>query len=95
MEVSGHGSLGDHVFTLLEGTTGQASQLAPGREADMDERDEQGRSADPQKLASRLRFNPDFAAKVYGRITPGTTVIMTDQPVVRKPVADSTYFAAN
>jgi hypothetical protein len=26
---------------------------------------------------------------------PGTTVIVTDQPVVRKPTSDSTYFAAN
>ena len=28
-------------------------------------------------------------------VRPGTTVIITEQPVVRKPVADSTYFAAN
>ena len=27
------GRLGEHVFTLLGGSTGQASQLAPGREA--------------------------------------------------------------
>ena len=28
-------------------------------------------------------MNPEFAAKVYGTIAPGTTVIITDQPVVR------------
>ena len=42
-----------------------------------------GRRADAEKIASRLRMNPEFAAKVYGTIAPGTTVIITDQPVVR------------
>ena len=28
-------------------------------------------------------MNPEFAAKVYATIAPGTTVIITDQPVVR------------
>jgi hypothetical protein len=27
-------------------------------------------------------------------IKPGTTVIVSDQPVVRNPISDSTYFAA-
>lgn len=27
--------------------------------------------------------NPEFAGKVYDTITPGSTVIITDQPVVR------------
>jgi hypothetical protein len=34
-----------------------------------------------------------FAA--LDEIAPGTTVIVTDTPAVRKPVVDSTYFAAN
>jgi hypothetical protein len=42
-----------------------------------------------------LRFNPEFAHKVADEIAPGTTVIVTDAPAVRKPVVDSTYFAAN
>jgi hypothetical protein len=33
LEVSGHGRLGSHIFTMLEGTTGKPSQLAPGRQA--------------------------------------------------------------
>ena len=48
-----------------------------------------------EKLASRLRFSPEFAHKVADAIAPGTTVIVTDAPVARKPVVDSTYFAAN
>jgi hypothetical protein len=42
-----------------------------------------GRRADAEKIASRLRMNPEFAAKVCDTIAPGTTVIITDQPVVR------------
>src|SRR6476620_9087799 len=32
VEIAGRGSLGNQVFSLLEGTTGRASVLAPGRE---------------------------------------------------------------
>ena len=28
-------------------------------------------------------MNPEFTGKVYGMIAPGTTVIITDQPVMR------------
>ena len=57
--------------------------------------DDEGRGVDAQTLASRLRFSPEFAQKVADEIAPGTTVIVTDTPVVRKPAIDSTYFAAN
>ena len=95
LEVQGR-RLGEHVFTLLEGTTGKLSQLAPGRQAGRWMRvDGEGRGVDAENLASRLRFSPQFALKVADVIAPGTTVIVTDAPVVRKPVLDSTYFAAN
>jgi hypothetical protein len=58
-----------------------------------------GRSVPAEKIAAPLRINPEFTQKVYdtiylfaadGRrcnavanIEPGTTVIITDQPVVR------------
>ena len=88
--------LGEHVFTLLEGTTGKPSQLAPGRQVGRWMRvDGEGRDVDPQTLASRLRFSPEFAQKVADEIAPGTTVVVTDAPVVRKPVVDSTYFASS
>jgi hypothetical protein len=84
------------VFTLLEGTTGKPRQLAPGRQAGRWMRvDGKGHGVDAEKLASRLRFSADFAQKVADEIAPGTTVIVTDAPVVRKPVVDSTYFASN
>jgi len=94
--LTGRDRIGSHIFTLLEGTTGKPSQLAPGREARRWMRvDSQGRPVDAEQLASRLRFNPEFGQKVADEIQPGTTVVVTDQPVVRKPKSDSTYFAAN
>lgn len=96
LEIKGRGGLGDHVFTLLEGGTGRSSQLAPGREAKRWMRvTGSGRAVDPDELKSRLLFNPEFAQKLADEIKPGTTVIVTDQPVVRKPAGDSAIFAAN
>jgi hypothetical protein len=84
VEVSGRGSLGNHVFSLLEGTTDRQSSLAPGRAArKWMTVTSSGRNVPADKIAARLRINPEFAAKVYDTLTPGTTVIITDQPVVR------------
>jgi L,D-transpeptidase-like protein len=96
VQISGRGGLGSHVFTLLEGHTGKPSQLAPGREAGNWMRvTSQGRPIEAEQLASRIRFNTEFAQKLADQIKPGTTVVVTDQPVVRKSIPDSTYFAAN
>jgi hypothetical protein len=96
VQVSGRGGLGNHVFTLLEGSTGKPSQLAPGREAGKWMRvTSQGAPVEADDIASRIRFNREFAQKLADEIKPGTTVIVTDQPVVRNPTADSTYFAGN
>jgi lipoprotein-anchoring transpeptidase ErfK/SrfK len=95
VEISGRGGLGNNVFTLLEGSTGKPSQLAPGREAGKWMRvSSEGRAVAAEDLASRIRFNTDFAQKLADEIKPGTTVIVTDQQVVRNPIPDSTYFAA-
>src|SRR5436190_5483777 len=84
VEMEGRGSLGDQVYSLLEGTTDRESSLAPGRAGrrwmTVTSR---GRSVSAEKMAGRLRLNPEFAQKVYDTIQPGTTVIITDQPVVR------------
>src|SRR6266566_173953 len=84
VEIVGSGSLGDRVYSLLEGTTDRESSLAPGRAArrwmSVTSR---GPSVPAEKIAERLRVNPEFAQKVYDIIQPGTTVIITDQPVVR------------
>jgi hypothetical protein len=84
------------VFTLLEGSSGKMSRLAPGREAGRWMRvTNSGRAMEADDIASRLRLSPEFANKVADAMKPGTTVIVTDQQVVRKPTSDSTYFAAN
>src|SRR6059058_868210 len=94
--ISGRERLGSHIFTLLEGSTGKPSQLAPGREAGRWMRvDSEGRPVEAEQIASRIRFNSEFAQKLADELKPGTTVIVTDEPVVRNPIPDSTYFAAN
>ncbi len=85
VEFTGRGSLGDQVFSLLEGTTGRQSVLVAGRaERRWMTVASSGGSVSPDKIASRLRINPEFAGKVYDTIAPGTTVIVTDRPIVRK-----------
>jgi L,D-transpeptidase catalytic domain len=94
--LTGSDRLGSHVFTLLEGSSGKPSQLAPGREAGRWMRvDSEGRPLEAEELASRIRFNTEFAQKLADELKLGTTVIVTDEPVVRNPIPDSTYFAAN
>ena len=84
LEVTGHGGLGDQVLTMLDGTTGKLSFLAPGRAARRwISVSNSGRGSNPESLASRLRMNPEFAHKVYDTLAPGATVIITDKPVVR------------
>ena len=84
LEISGRGSLGDRVYSMLAGGTGRQSSLAPGREArQWMAVTSSGRSVDAEKIASRLRVNPEFANKVYDTFGPGTTIIITDKPVVR------------
>src|SRR5215813_13390962 len=62
VEVSEPGRLGNSVFTLLEGSTGKPSQLAPGREARRwMSVTSQGRPVEAEQLASRIHFNPEFA----------------------------------
>ena len=50
-----------------------------------------GRRADAEEIASRLRMNPEFAGKVYDTLTPGTTVIITDQTRRAEPPAPRSW----
>jgi hypothetical protein len=85
-EISGRGRLGSHVFTLLEGTSGKASPWVPGRPARqwMRVSTDKGPRLDADDLGRRVAVNPLFAAKLYDTVQPGTTVIVTDEPVARK-----------
>jgi hypothetical protein len=86
------GRVGECVFTMLEGSTGRQSQLAPGREARRWMT--VGGRGDAEKIASKIHLSPEFAQKVADEIKPGTTILVTDRPVVRKQVVES-YFATN
>ena len=82
--IIGNEPLGNHLFTMLEGSTNRLSWLVPGRAARRWMKvTSSGEPAEADQIASRLRLNPEFAGKVYDILAPGTTVIVTDQPVVR------------
>lgn len=84
VEISGRGDIGNHVFTMLEGVTEKPSWWAFGRPARKWLRvTSDGRRVDSDEIAKRLRFNREFATKLYDMVAPGTTVIVTEQPVVR------------
>lgn len=94
IEVSGR--LGGHVFTLLEGVTADISALVPGRPARIwmnVQSDAASRSANAAAIAKRIRVSPEFAGKVYDELKPGATIIVTDQPAVRKASRDFTILA--
>ena len=95
VEVTGVTALGEHVFSLMEGRSKAPSRFVPGRNARLWMSMETGKAmfTDPDTVSSRLHFSPEFAAKVDDVLTPGTTVIVTDRPVVRKPVvSEAPYF---
>jgi hypothetical protein len=95
IEIDGRDQLGDHVFTMLEGTTGKPSRFTPKHEEARWMRvTSAGRPVDADALASRLHFSPDFADKLANELKPGATVIVTDYPVVRKQKPDA-IFAVN
>jgi hypothetical protein len=87
--------LGSHVFTLLEGARGKPSAWVPGRPALkwMRVSTDKGRRIDADDLGRRVAVNPGFAAKLYDEIKPGTTVIVTDEPVARKFNRDFTIIS--
>ena len=90
---TGWTALGEHVFTMLDGTSEEPSKLAPGHKARrwLSVKTEKAMSADADSVTSRLRFNPEFATKVDDILTPGTTVIVTEREVVRKLTNESFF----
>jgi hypothetical protein len=88
LDITGGSAFGNHVFTMLEGSTGKASWFTPGRSGRKwmcVASDNASRRIDSDDIAARLRMNPEFATKLYDVVTPGTTVIVTDQSAARKP----------
>ena len=92
VDIQGRGRFGSHVFTLLEGAREKKSAWVPGRAALkwMRVSTDKGPRLDADDLGRRVAVNPLFAAKVYEILRPGTTVIVTDDPVARKINRDFT-----
>jgi hypothetical protein len=92
LEIEGRRPFGEHVFTMLEGVADRPSRWAPDRPARpwMRVSSRQGPRIDPGKLGERVRVDPDFAGKVYDILEPGTTVIVTDEPMAREKTKDFT-----
>lgn len=86
VEIEGSGRFGEHVFTMLDGTAGRPSWWVPGRPARswMRVTSERGPRVNADQMRSRVRVNPVFAARLYDILEPGTTVVVTDEPVVRQ-----------
>jgi hypothetical protein len=89
--ISGSSPLGGTVFSMLDGESDKPSRWAPFRRArnwmavaSNDPR----RSAGVEELRRRIGMNPEFAAKLYDELAPGTTIVVTDEPGIRKQVRD-------
>src|SRR3954471_6115757 len=93
LEVNGH--LGGHVFTMLEGVTAKESSFVPGSPGRiwMNVQTDASSRGDFAGLSKRVRISPEFAGKVYEALKPGATIIVTDQPAVRKQNRDFTILA--
>jgi len=94
-EISGFGNLGDHVFSLLDGVSEKPSWWVPNRTTRkwMTVTSASGGDIKIEDLAKRVRVNPEFAGKLYDALTPGATVIVTDQALVRKASRDFTILS--
>ncbi len=93
IEIAGEGPLGGHVFSLLDGVTTQMSWWVPNRSARKwmtVATNEAGRDIGIDDLGKRVRINPEFTEKLYDVLTPGATVIVTDEAAVRKANRDFT-----
>jgi len=91
-----NGRLGGHVFTMLEGVTAGDSPFVPGSPGRVwmnVQSDAATRSGDFASLSKRVRISPEFAGKVYEALKPGATIIVTDNPAVRKQSRDFTILA--
>jgi hypothetical protein len=95
-EISGLDKLGDHVFSLLDGVSEKPSWWVPDRTMRQwmtVTSAASGRGIKIEDLAQRVRVNPEFAGKLYDELSPGATVIVTDEALVRNASRDFTILS--
>lgn len=96
IEIRGGRPLGERVFTLLEGTTNRNSTMVAGRKARpwMEvTTDLAGASTSAEELSKRLRVSSGYAEKLYDLVSPGTTIVVTDEPALRDADRNLTIIA--
>jgi hypothetical protein len=82
------------VFTLLEGDAGRPSPLVEGKPmrrwlaVDLSDA---GVEVDPAAVLARARVAPDFAARLYDALTPGSTLMLTDLPATRSTTTEPDF----
>jgi hypothetical protein len=76
---------GGHVYTMLEGVAETASAFVPGRPGHrwmVVKTDSKKNDTPLEDLARRVHVAAEFAEKVYDVVSPGTTIVVTDNPAL-------------
>jgi len=84
----GAGTIGTQAYVLLAGDTGQPSAVVPSRRGLLWQsipmpgyEAKPGHTLDPAIVAN-IRVPPEFAAKVYDELAPGSTIVLTDAAIL-------------
>ena len=96
VDIQGSRSLGDHTYTLLEGTQNKPSLLVPNRNALRWMEVSTGSNSDSMstdELTRRLRISPAFAQRIYDSVVPGTMFVVTDDSALPDLDGDLTIIA--
>lgn len=80
--------IGSHVFTMLDGVSETPSAFVPGRRAHRWMAVKTEGQTTLADLARRVRVPEEFAARLYDVLTPGTTIVVTDDPALPAATAD-------
>jgi len=91
IDIASDTRFGLHAFVMLEGDTGEASAVLPNRRAHrwlelaLPEHNPPGHALFDATAMRAMNLPPVFASTVYGWLVPGTTVIITDDPLEPQP----------
>ncbi len=91
IDIASDTRFGLHAFVMLEGDTGEASAVLPNRRAHrwlelaLPEHHPPGHALFDATAMRAMNLPPVFASTVYGWLVPGTTVIITDDPLEPQP----------
>jgi len=91
IDIASDTRFGLHAFVMLEGDTGEASAVLPNRRAHrwlelaLPEHNPPCHALFDATAMRAMNLPPVFASTVYGWLVPGTTVIITDDPLEPQP----------